>query len=93
MAKKQFFGDFVVANEKGLHTRPSTEIVKCASVFKSSVTLHYQNHSVNAKSLLSILMLSAIYGGTVSVEAVGEDAEEAVKSILELAKNKFYIKY
>ncbi len=92
MAKK-FVDTFTVINDKGLHTRPSTELVKCAAGFKSHVTLHYKGTSVNAKSLLGILMLAAARGASITVEAVGEDAEEAVRSILELASNKFYIKY
>ena len=86
-------GKFVVGNDRGLHTRPSTELVKCASSFKSKVSLIYQKHSVNAKSLLGILMLAAGKGARIGIEAEGEDAEEAVQSIVNLAKNKFYIKY
>lgn len=92
MAKK-FVDSFTVINDKGLHTRPSTELVKCATAFRSRVTLEYGGVSVNAKSLLGILMLAAARGAKVTVEAVGDDAEEAVRSILELAGNKFYIKY
>jgi len=92
MAKK-FVDSFTVMNDKGLHTRPSTELVKCATAFKARVTLMYGGVSVNAKSLLGILMLAATRGAKVTVEAVGDDAEEAVRSILELAGNKFYIKY
>ncbi len=84
---------FVVVNEKGMHTRPCTELVKCASSFKAQVTLIYQNLTVNAKSLLGILMLAAARGAKIKVEAEGEDAEQAVASILLLAQNKFYIKY
>ncbi len=86
-------GKFVVGNDRGLHTRPSTELVKCASSFKSKVYLIYQKQSVNAKSLLGILMLAATKGAKIGIEAEGEDAEEAVQSILNLAKNNFYIKY
>jgi phosphocarrier protein len=92
MAKK-FTDSFIVINEKGLHTRPSTELVKCASSFKSRISLQYQDLNVNAKSLLGILMLAAAKGAKITVEAIGDDSEEAVKSILELATNKFYIKY
>lgn len=84
---------FTVVNEKGLHTRPSTELVKCATTFKSQVTLIYQDYTVNAKSLLGILMLAAARGAKIRVEAEGEDAELAVKSILKLARDKFNIKY
>lgn len=84
---------FIVMNEKGLHTRPSTELVKCAASFKSQINLIYQNTTVSAKSLLGILMLAATRGAKIKVEAEGEDAHEAVRSILELAKKKFHIKY
>ena len=57
--KKAYKATFVVKNEKGLHTRPSTELVKCSSSFNSRIKLFYRNYSVNAKSLLGILMLAA----------------------------------
>lgn len=86
-------GKFVVSNDRGLHTRPSTELVKCASSFKSQVYLVYQKQYVNAKSLLGILMLAATRGAKIVIEAEGEDAEEAVQSIVTLAKNNFYMNY
>lgn len=93
MSFKKVRDTFVVINDRGLHTRPSTELVKCASSFKSHVTLHYQDLSVNAKSLLGILMLAASRGARITIEAEGEDAEAAVSSIIELARNKFHIHY
>ncbi len=84
---------FVVLNDKGLHTRPSTELVKCAANFNAQVSLSYRNYVVNAKSILGILMLAAERGAKVIVEAVGEDAESAVAAIVQLAKNRFNIKY
>lgn len=80
-------------NEKGLHTRPSTELVKCASSFKAQVNLVYQNLTVNAKSLLGVLMLAASRGAKIKIEAEGEDAEQVIDSIRCLAQNKFNIKY
>ena len=84
---------FTVLNEKGLHTRPSTELVRLASTFKSEINLTYQDLTVNAKSLLGILMLAAAKGAKVQVDAEGEDAKEAVSAILKLADSKFNIKY
>jgi len=93
MARRKIKDSFIVMNDKGLHTRPSTELVKCAATFKSQVMLSYQNITVNAKSLLGILMLAAVRGSRIIIEATGEDAEEAVKSIVGLARNKFNIRY
>ena len=84
---------FVVLNDKGLHTRPSTELVKCAANFDAQVQLSYRDYVVNAKSILGILMLAAERGAKIVVEAVGDDADDAVAAILQLAQNKFNIKY
>ncbi len=84
---------FTVLNEKGLHTRPSTELVKCASTFKSDINLIYQDLTVNAKSLLGILMLAATKGSKIVVEADGEDAKEAISAICNLSESKFNINY
>jgi phosphocarrier protein HPr len=84
---------FVVINEKGLHTRPATELVKCTNSFNSKINIYYRDYSINGKSLLGILMLAAGKGSKIIVEAEGDDAENAIDAILKLAKNKFNIKY
>lgn len=91
--KNKIKGSFTVLNEKGLHTRPSTELVKCAANFSSEIYLSYRNYVVNAKSILGILMLAAERGSKIVVEAAGDDAEDAIKAIVELAGAKFNIKY
>jgi phosphocarrier protein HPr len=84
---------FTVINDKGLHTRPSTELVRCTNSFNSKINIYYRNYVVNAKSLLGILMLAAEKGAKIEIEAIGDDAEVAIRTILNLAKNKFNIKY
>lgn len=91
--KNRAKGFFIVINDKGLHTRPSTELVKCATTFKAQVNLTYQDLVVNAKSLLGILTLAAGRGSKIEIDAVGDDAEEAVDHLIELARNKFYMHY
>lgn len=91
--KSKIKAKFIVLNDKGLHTRPSTELVKCAAHFSANVSLSYRDYVVNAKSILGILMLAAEKGAEVSIEAVGEDAEKAVAAIVKLAKDRFNVKY
>ncbi len=86
-------GAFIIKNDRGLHTRPSTEIVKCAALFKSEIYLFCQRESSNAKSLLGILMMAATRGSRVRVEAEGVDAEEAIAALLKLAENNFNMEY
>ena len=91
--KKQAKGIFIVGNDRGLHTRPSTEIVKYAAKYKSDIFLHCQKNMANAKSLLGILMLAATRGTKIEVRAAGIDAQEAVDMILELSRKNFNIRY
>lgn len=86
-------GRLIVRNDRGLHTRPCTELVKCASRYKSEIFLHFQGSSVNAKSLLGILTLAATKGSRITVEATGVDARSAVEGILELAQHNFNMNY
>ena len=83
----------IIRNDKGLHTRPATELVKCAQRFKSQLFLVYQGLNVNAKSLLGILMLAATRGAKIEIEAEGPDADEALNALIELARNSFNISY
>lgn len=84
---------FIVLNNKGLHTRPATELVKCVRSYKSKIILTHQRLHVNAKSLLAVLMLAAPHGTKIDIEAEGHDAKEAVDAIIFLAEKKFNIQY
>lgn len=88
---KKFSCSFTVTNKKGLHARPSTELAKLASAFKSEVILHYRRVGINAKSLIGILMLEIECGSEVTIEAIGADAKEVVQAILELADHSFEV--
>lgn len=70
-----------VKNELGLHTRPATMIVKLLQDSKSSVTFTYKKESIDAKSILSILMLAVQKNGILTVKIEGEDAEETMTKL------------
>lgn len=78
-----------VVNEAGIHARPSSEIVKTAARFASSVTLSLDGLDVNAKSIMGVMMLAAPCGSSVRVTASGDDAEAVVAALAELFAGKF----
>lgn len=86
-------GTFVVRNKRGLHTRPSAELVRVASSYRSTILLKHRDLEVNAKSLLGVLTLAATKGTKIRVVATGEDAKEAMEAILALAGRGFDIDY
>lgn len=82
----------VIINKVGLHARPARLLVQAAAQFQSQIRLqHAQNaeKAANAKSILAVLKLGAVFGDTLEVRAEGEDAEDAVKTLLDLASRKF----
>lgn len=48
-----------VKNALGLHTRPAAAIVKLLQLQKASVSFTYKDETINARSIMSILMLAA----------------------------------
>lgn len=67
----------------GLHTRPATAIVKMLQNCKSDVHFIYKNETINAKSILSILMLAAKKNTSITIQAEGADAQEVVDKLVE----------
>jgi len=78
-----------VKNELGLHTRPATLIVKLLQDSKSEVFFTYKKETINAKSILSILMLAAHKNALITVQVKGEDAQHTMDQITEAFEQKF----
>ncbi|MCX8726843.1 fused PTS fructose transporter subunit IIA/HPr protein [Gilliamella sp. B2969] len=76
--------EFVIHNENGLHTRPSSVLVKLVKEFNSKITvanLDGKGEPVSATSLMKIVALGAKKGSRLKFTAVGQDAEQALEAI------------
>lgn len=78
-----------VLNEAGLHARPSSELVKTASKFKSEFYIKMYGYKVNGKSILGVMTLAAECGAEMELLLDGPDEEEALEVLVNLFKNKF----
>lgn len=78
-----------IKNELGLHTRPATTIVKLLQSSKSEVLFTHKKETVNAKSILSILMLAAQKNSLLTITIQGEDALDTMQRLLEGFENCF----
>ena len=76
-----FTKSIVVRCESGLHNRQATYFVQKANEFESNIYLESENRKMNAKSLLGIMSLGIVTGATVTLSAVGADAEAAVTAL------------
>lgn len=82
--------EIVVRCESGLHNRQATYFVQKANEFESSIWLESENRKMNAKSLLGIMSLGIVTGATVTLTAVGTDAQAAVDALDALLQRDVY---
>ena len=78
-----------ICNTRGLHARASAKFVKLASSFDSEIHVTRDGVTVDARSIMGLLMLGAGIGCTIDVSAEGPDAEEAMAALTDLVARKF----
>ena len=78
-----------LGNKVGLHSRPAAAFVKVAKGFRSSIQVKCADKEVDGKNLLAVLWLGAGNGASVTVEARGDDAREAVDALGVFIRDKF----
>ena len=74
--------DIKVINPLGIHARPAAKIVECAGRFSSDIWLHYNGKEIDAKSIMSVLMLAAPVDAELGLRIEGSD-ESLARDALE----------
>jgi phosphocarrier protein len=78
-----------VINRPGMHARPAANLARTASRFKCDILIEKDGETVNAKSIMGLMMLAAGPGTKLTVHATGADANAALGELDALAKRKF----
>lgn len=78
-----------IVNKLGLHARASSKLVQLASSFAADVFIERNGRKANAKSIMSLMMLAAGKGSTISLSCSGSDENEAISQIEELFATRF----
>ena len=81
--------DIEIINRLGLHARASAKLTQTASDFPCEVWLERNGRRVNAKSIMGVMMLAAAKGATITIDTVGERADEAMVALVELINDRF----
>ena len=88
--------EVTVINERGLHARPAMQFVDVANEFGSEVTVHKdpveagdEALDVDGKSVMQMITLEGTPGTVLRITATGDDAEAAVRKLVELFESKF----
>ena len=78
-----------IMNKRGLHARAAAKIVEAAARFTSEITITLDEQSVNARSIMGLMMLAASLGTEVELRAEGPDSAAALTAITALIEAKF----
>ena len=81
--------ELLIINKRGLHARASAKFVQLVERFTSEVWVTRGGETVGGRSIMGLMMLAAGPGTTVTVSALGPDADAAITAITELVESKF----
>jgi phosphocarrier protein len=78
-----------IVNKLGLHARASAKLSQLAAQYPCEILLSRNGRQINAKSIMGVMMLAAGMGSKVTLETVGDQADEAMTALTELINNRF----
>ena len=78
-----------IVNKRGLHARASAKFVKLAATFDAEVQVAKDGQSVDARSIMGLMMLAAGPGSEIELTAEGPDAEAAAQALCALVAARF----
>jgi len=78
-----------VINERGMHARASAKFVKLAAAFDAEITVSRDGQTVDARSIMGLMMLAAGPGSVIELKAEGPDAAAAVEALAGLVEQRF----
>lgn len=73
--------ELLIVNKLGLHARASAKVVHLLSRYTSLATLEGRERTVNAKSLMGVMLLAASQGTRVTLRLDGPDEAEAMLAV------------
>jgi phosphocarrier protein HPr len=78
-----------ICNKTGLHARASAKFVMTAEQFDAEVKVTRGQESVGGTSIMGLMMLAAGPGTTITIEATGPEAQQAVEALSALVTGRF----
>lgn len=78
-----------IINKLGLHARAAARLVKVSSNFYSEIKITRNDRTINAKSIMGVMMLAAGKGSIITLIADGVDECSAIEELTVLIKNRF----
>jgi phosphocarrier protein HPr len=84
-----------VLTKLGLHARPAMQFVDTANLFTCDIMVRKPAYAgedaidADGKSVMQMIILAATEGTPLTLEATGDDAEQAIEALSNLFRSKF----
>lgn len=82
-----------LVNKRGLHARASAKFVSCVEEYDAAVEVTSHNEvcmeTVEADSIMELLMLGSACGEDITISAKGNDAQAVVDALCTLVEDHF----
>jgi phosphocarrier protein HPr len=90
MSRERLRRTVEIVNERGLHARASAKFVKAAAQYNAEVRVSREGSTVDAQSIMGLMMLGAGPGSLLEIEASGPEAEAALSTLVQLIEDRFH---
>ncbi len=78
-----------IVNARGLHARASAKFVKAAAQYDAEVRVTREGQTVDAQSIMGLMMLGAGPGSQLEIRAEGAEASAALEGLCQLIADRF----
>ena len=78
-----------IINKLGLHARAAAQFANTANRFGSEIKVGVNGKLVDAKSVMSLMLLAANKGTQILLQVQGSDEQEAMQAVVDLIGNRF----
>jgi phosphocarrier protein len=78
-----------IINKLGLHARAAAKLVNVASKHACDIEIGLPERMVNAKSIMSVMLLAASQGTELTLRVQGEEAQQAHTDVCNIINNRF----
>lgn len=78
-----------IVNKLGLHARAASKFIACTCAYSADVQIEVDGKIADGKSIMSVMMLAASVGSTLTITCDGIDEHDAMTAIVDLIDRKF----
>lgn len=80
---------YTIVDKDGMHARPAGRLAACAKQFASGIAVKANGKTADAKRLISLMMLGAVCGTTLTFSVSGEDEERAAAELEQFCRTQW----